>query len=30
MSIVFIKQHDSMQCDVACLQIICEYYHKKY
>ena len=30
MSIVFIKQHDSMQCGVACLQMICEYYHKKY
>ncbi|MBF1491008.1 MAG: ABC transporter, partial [Prevotella pallens] len=26
MSIVFIKQHDSMQCGVACLQMICEYY----
>ena len=30
MNIVFIKQHDSMQCGVACLQMICEYYHKKY
>ena len=23
-------QYDSMQCGVACLQMICEYYHKKY
>ena len=25
-----ILQYDSMQCGVACLQMICEYYHKKY
>ena len=23
-------QHDSMQCGIACLQMICSYYHKKY
>lgn len=26
----FIKQKDSMQCGVACLASICEYYGKKY
>lgn len=26
----FIKQKDSMQCGVACLTSICEYYGKKY
>ena len=25
-----ILQYDSMQCGIACLQMICEYYHKKY
>lgn len=23
-------QHDSMQCGIACLQMICSYYHKEY
>jgi len=23
-------QHDTMQCGVACLEMICEYYNKKY
>lgn len=26
----FIKQHDSMQCGVACLAMICDFYGKKY
>ena len=25
-----IYQHDSMQCGIACLQMICGYYGKKY
>lgn len=27
---VLIRQHDSMQCGIACLQMICCYYGKKY
>ena len=23
-------QHDSMQCGIACLQMVCEYYGRKY
>lgn len=26
----FYPQHDSMQCGIACLQMICKYYHKEY
>lgn len=26
----FYKQHDSMQCDIACLLMICKFYGKKY
>ena len=26
----FIKQKDSMQCGVACIQMICKYYGKRY
>lgn len=26
----FFKQHDSMQCGIACLQMICMYYGRKY
>lgn len=24
------RQHDSMQCGIACLQMICNYYGKEY
>ncbi|MBQ0061829.1 MAG: peptidase domain-containing ABC transporter, partial [Bacteroidales bacterium] len=30
MKIQFVKQHDSMQCGVACLSMICRYYGKTY
>lgn len=26
----FYEQHDSMQCGIACLQMVCQYYGKKY
>lgn len=26
----FVQQEDSMQCGVACLQMICRYFGKKY
>ena len=26
--IVFTKQHDSMQCGIACLAMVCSYYNK--
>lgn len=26
----FYKQHDSMQCGITCLQMICKYYGKEY
>ncbi|WP_278970946.1 cysteine peptidase family C39 domain-containing protein [Phocaeicola barnesiae] len=26
----FIFQHDSMQCGVTCLQMICKYYDRNY
>lgn len=26
----FIKQHDSMECGIACLQMICSYYGKEF
>ena len=26
----FYPQHDSMQCGIACLQMICKYYSKEY
>ena len=26
----FFNQHDSMQCGIACLQMICKYYTKTY
>ena len=26
----FVFQHDSMQCGIACLQMICKYYGKAY
>lgn len=26
----FHKQHDSMQCGITCLQMICKYYGKEY
>lgn len=29
-SFPFTKQHDAMQCGVACLQMICKYYGKEY
>ncbi len=25
-----IMQHDTMQCGVACIEMICKYYRKKY
>ena len=28
--IVFTKQHDSMQCGIACLAMVCSYYNKEY
>ncbi|MCW4138009.1 peptidase domain-containing ABC transporter [Segatella copri] len=30
MSLLFYKQHDSMQCGVACLQMICKYLGREY
>ena len=27
---IFIKQHDSMQCGIACLAMVCNYYGKNY
>lgn len=26
----FYKQYDTMQCGIACLKMICRYYHKIY
>ena len=28
--IPFVKQHDAMQCGIACLQMICKFYGKDY
>ncbi len=30
MGFPFQKQHDSMQCGIACLQMVCQYYGRKY